>query len=150
LERQQSLRSKLAAEEMERARSERRLAAMEAELAKLKRLAAHMAGFERDLARALGLPGTKAPDWPKGRRPGRWKGPDGYELVAYVLEFQAAHGSDDIAPAIRALREESKKWRAIKQRDLERRFQEVRRLWEPWWRQSVWLETRLEEALAKM
>jgi hypothetical protein len=111
----------------------------------LKKAEADLAAFKRDLAKAQGLPGTKPAHWPKPRRPGRWKGPDGYELVAAVLEYQAEHSCTDIAPAIKLLRARSKKWRAINQRDLERRFQEARRYWEPWWREHAWLENRLKK-----
>jgi hypothetical protein len=127
---------------------EAQIAAKRAERDKLERFRGYIAGFGRDLARALGLPGTASPEWPKGRRPGRWKGPDGFELVAAVLEYQAAHHCDDIAPAIRDLQAKSEKWQKIKQRDLERRFQEVRHLWEPWWREMVWLDTSTEELLS--
>jgi hypothetical protein len=115
------------------------------ESTELESLKAEMADFKRDLAKAQGLPGTGQANWSKPRRPGTWKGPDGYELVAAVLEFQATHHCEDIAPAIKLLQARSKRFKAINQRTLERRFQEVRKLWEPWWKVSVSLQTRLKE-----
>ena len=124
------------------------LAEEEKKLAKLKRHMAYIKGFNFSLARALRLPGTASPEWPKQKRAARWKGADGYELVSAVLEFQAANGCNDIAPAIKLLRAKSKKWEAISQRDLERRFQDVRPIWEGWWREARWLDARAEELLA--
>jgi hypothetical protein len=149
LERKQDLESRRALEEAREAKLEAKIAAMKEERAKIHGFRDYIAAFERDLAEALGLPGTASPEQPKGRRPGRWKGPDGFELVAAVLEFQATHHCKDIAPAIRDLQAKSEKWRKIKQRVLERRFQEVRKLWEPWWREMVRLGSCAEELLAK-
>jgi hypothetical protein len=69
LEHKEDLESRRALEEARGAKLaelEAQIAAKRAERDKLERFRGYIAGFGRDLARALGLPGTASPEWPKG------------------------------------------------------------------------------------
>jgi hypothetical protein len=131
------------------------------ELAQLQLLEAAYASFERDLDRAFKRP-TDRPVKPgqaeKFNRLGQptkynrarptWRGQHGYELVAGILKIQA-RDKCGVAAAIRQLkRDDPDKW-SQEERDLQRRYQEIKDRWGPWCRIEMMLEAEAAALLAK-
>jgi hypothetical protein len=120
-----------------------------------------IAGFERDLQRALNWPSdrpVKRGQKPKLNREGRptkynraqptWKGWRGYEFVAGILKIRE-RDKCSVAAAIRQLkRDDPDKW-SEEERDLQRRFQEIKDYWRPWCRMEMILEAEAATLLAK-
>jgi hypothetical protein len=139
----------------ELAKKKQQLTKVNEQLIELERLLAERAKFDQDLDRALNWPKDKPVSYdektnrPKyARRPPRWIGRDGYELVSGVLAIQA-QDKCKVAAAIRKLKKaDPKKW-PDKERDLERRFQEAKKYWARWCAINAMLDARLEALLAK-
>jgi hypothetical protein len=109
------------------------------ELQEISRLKNDRQEYDRALAKAL--------DNCKGR-PGKWKGRDGYDLVARVMKLQGDNLV--VAAAIRSLKQENpQRWRQP-QRVLERRFQEAKRYWQQWIQLEATLETRERDFLIRL
>jgi hypothetical protein len=135
----------------------------ERELREIEALLMAMTGYERDLAKVL--------DWPKdkpvkvdlaynkktnridrtpkdARRPTKWKGRHGYEFVSGVLTLRA-RDKCTVAAAIRKMKADNPaKW-PEDQRDLERRFQEIKDDWEPWFLVGAGLEKQARALLSR-
>jgi hypothetical protein len=119
--------------------------------------------FERSLDVALNWPRSKPVriDWvydkkeniyrrvPKyGRRPPKWKSRHGYEFVSRILTIQARDNCS-VADAIRKMkRADARKW-PESQRDLARRFDEIKDYWRPWYLWRAMLDARQRELRAK-
>jgi hypothetical protein len=127
----------------------------------LQLLEAACASFERDLDRAFKWP-TDKPVKPNqaekfnrlsqptkyNRAPATWKGRRGYDLVSGILKVQA-RDKCSVAAAVRKLRKsEPKEW-PEKERDLQRRYQEIKDYWGPWCRIEMMLEAEAAALLAK-
>jgi hypothetical protein len=133
-------------------------------ISQLQELMTEIDNFERDLDRAF--------DWPKdkplrpnqaqkldrherptkyNRRPPKWKGRDGYELVSGVIAIQA-RDKCSVAAAIRELKKhDPKKWPQGGKggRDLEQRYKEIKNYWRPWYQVEQMLEAEATALLAK-
>jgi hypothetical protein len=117
--------------------------------------------FERDLIRVFKWPTdkpVKANQAEKfnrlgqttkyNRAPPTWRGQRGYELAAGILKIQA-RDKCGVAAAIRTLRKsEPKEW-PEKERDLQRRYQEIKDYWGPWCQVEIILEAKVRRLLAK-
>jgi hypothetical protein len=137
------------------------LAELRDALHRLELLKAAAVSFERDLELAFSWPTdkpVKSNQAQKFDRRGRltkynrarpkWKGRHGYEFVSAVLQIQS---QDKCTPAaaIRQLKHSSpEKW-PEKERDLQRRFQEVKDYWGPWCRVAMRLTAEIENLLAE-
>lgn len=103
--------------------------------------------FERDLAKAI------APK-PKGGRPPKWKGGEGYEFLTAIHDIQAARECS-IAQAIKILRADNPEW-AEKYKiypkgrdDLERNFTQANKFWRPWQKRWERLDARFKDWAAQ-
>ena len=158
--RQTKLRKELAENEQKRAE-------VTEAISRLQKLMTEITVFERDLDRAFNWPPDK-PLWPNhkqkkhesrerptkfNRRPPKWKGRRGYELVSGVVAIQA-RGKCTVAAAIRELKKKDpKKW-PEGERVLQRRYQEIKgsRIkagWKSWCRIEQSLEAEATALLAK-
>lgn len=133
-------------------------------LREIERLGAEIAEFKHALDKALNWPPNEAirRDWvyernkqiikgvPKfKRRPTKWKGRDGYEFVSGILAIQT-HEDCTVAEAIRKLKKAAPaKW-CEEERDLARRYSEIKDYWVPWVRWEMRLEAMERDLLAKI
>jgi hypothetical protein len=127
----------------------------------LQRLEDRTSGFYRDLDRAFNWPTDKPVKRNQAQKFNRlgqptkynralpkWKSQRGYELVAGILKIQA-RDKCGVAAAIRKLRKsEPKEW-PERERDLQRRYQEIKDYWGPWCRMEMMLEAEAAALLAK-
>lgn len=140
---------------------EQKLAKVTEAISQLQELMTEIANFERDLDRAFDWPPDKTlkPNQNKkydrhgrptkyNRRPPKWKGRDGYELVSGVIAIQA-RDKCGVAAAIRELKKRNpEKW-PEEGRDLEQRHKEIKDYWGPWCRIERTLEAEAVALLAK-
>jgi hypothetical protein len=117
--------------------------------------------FERDLTRVFEWPTdkpVKANQAEKFNRLGQptrynrarptWRSQRGYELVAGILKIQA-RDKCSVAAAVRELKKSERKEWPEKERDLQRRYQEIKNYWGPWCRVEIILEAKVKDLLAK-